>query len=166
MNILYPAVHATCHGPSWAIMGYFWLLTIIFGFLKVDGLASPFQIRCTARSSWTGRRPRDLSRSKLSDNIANRHTWTFNEMLMNAQSEFNQCSECLVNVQSLISLFNEHSMKLEWNIQWTFNETAEWVPRAVPGKEDPPGAPAFHRARYPTRHLPHAAKYHNLKPTT
>ena len=32
MKVLYPGVHSTCHGPSWAIVGYFWLPTMVFGF--------------------------------------------------------------------------------------------------------------------------------------
>ena len=25
MKVLYPGVHSTCHGPTWAMMGYFWI---------------------------------------------------------------------------------------------------------------------------------------------
>ena len=34
MKVLNPGVKSTHHGPSWAIMGYFWLLTIMFGVLN------------------------------------------------------------------------------------------------------------------------------------
>ena len=38
-KLLYPGVKSTQNGPSWAIMSYFWLLTIMFGFWRESRLS-------------------------------------------------------------------------------------------------------------------------------